>query len=192
MNRTRITRLLHILVMLVVVVQLAVSTVMEMAKPSLPGGDLVFEVHEVVGLSSLLILASFWLWALVRRGETALGALVPWFSARRRQELIADARAQWACARRLRVPEPADNAPLASAVHGLGLLTATAMVATGLIVYLGLGPTGQLPAAADLALDLHRFLANLMWAYVIGHGAMAILHHVAGHPVWARMFSFRV
>ncbi|MCW5698629.1 MAG: cytochrome b/b6 domain-containing protein [Rhodospirillales bacterium] len=191
MQKTRITRILHGLVMVAILTQLVLSTVMEMPKPGRASEDFVFEVHEVVGLASVAILALFWLWILVRRGETELGTLVPWFSSRRRQDLIADGAAQWASVRRLRVPEAADDAPLPSAVHGLGLLAATGMACSGLIVYLGLGPTGELSTMADLTLDAHEFLANLMWAFVIGHGAMAILHHHSGHPVLVHMFSLR-
>lgn len=65
------------------------------------------------------------------------------------------------------------------------------MAATGLTVYPSLGPAGRMSAVAAVALDAHRVLANLMWAYVIGHGAMTVLHQRAGHPVLARMVSLR-
>jgi cytochrome b561 len=40
-------------------------------------------------------------------------------------------------------------------------------------------------------LQAHRILANLMWAYVVGHAGMAVLHQVCGHRVLQRIFGGR-
>ncbi|MBV8663819.1 MAG: cytochrome b/b6 domain-containing protein, partial [Hyphomicrobiales bacterium] len=37
-------------------------------------------------------------------------------------------------------------------------------------------------------LGLHRLAANLMWAYVIGHASVAVLHQALGDDIFSRMF----
>lgn len=98
-------------------------------------GNLGFELHESVGLASVGILVIFWLWPLVRNREHGISALIPWFSAARRKAVAADLAGHLTALRKGDLPSPAEEAPLASAVHGLGLLVATAMAATGAVVY---------------------------------------------------------
>ncbi|HYZ35025.1 MAG TPA: hypothetical protein VE684_22435 [Crenalkalicoccus sp.] len=109
--------------------------------------------------------------------------LFPWFSAARRAALAGDLAR---LARRLRVrrlPHAADTArALAPAVHGLGVLTATAVVATGAIGwYAGLTPL----------LALHKALVTLLWAYLGGHVGVALLHQVAGEGRLGHMLLLR-
>jgi len=74
---------------------------------------------------------------------------------------------------------------LATAVHGLGLLTVTAMAVTGAaFALLGL-PKDQ----ARLVLEIHKLIANLMWAYLIGHAGLAVLHQLVGQPALKRIFG---
>lgn len=91
----------------------------------------IYEVHEWVGLATLTIVVVFWLWTALRRRETRLAALLPWFSTGGWRAVAADARAHRAALRALKLPGTAGDTPLASAVHGLGLLSALAMAATG-------------------------------------------------------------
>lgn len=81
-----------------------------------------------------------------------------------------------------RLPVGDGEAPLASSVHGLGLLTALGMGATGAWLFAQSVPAG-------LGLDVHKTLANLMWAYVVSHAGLAVLHQATGHLVLQRMFG---
>lgn len=67
-------------------------------------------------------------------------------------------------------------------MHGLGLLTALAMAATGAWLY-----TQSVPAG--LVLQAHKLLSNLVWAYVVGHAGLAVLHQATGHRVLQRIFG---
>ena len=145
-------------------------------------GNLFFTIHEWVGLATLAVVALFWLWSLARQAETPVAVLFPWLSAGRLAALGADLRAHWAELRRLRLPHAEKETPLASAVHGLGLLAALAMGASGAWLFTMSVPGG-------LVLTVHRAMANLMWAFVIGHAALAVLHQWAGHRVLRRMFG---
>lgn len=179
------TRLLHFLLAGAIVHQLTVSLVMEVPKATKPG-NVAFELHETVGIASLGIVASFWLWTVVRRHEPGIGALFPWFSRIGRQALFQDLRAHWASLRRLRL-HFASERPAASAVHGLGLCAATGMVITGAGGWL-------LPLSSSTAqwvLDLHGVLGNVMWVYLIGHATVALLHELAGTRVLRSIFALK-
>lgn len=180
MPRSLLTRLLHATIALAVIAQLVGIGLAEPPKAGTPG-NLMFSVHEFVGLGTLGVLLAFWLWTLLRRREHGFTALVPWFSRSRRAAVLADLRHHVAFLRRLRLPQPSRETPLASAIHGLGLIVATMMASTGAVVFLGMAPDGTLPAWADVALSVHKATANLMWAYLIGHPAVALLHEAAGH-----------
>ncbi len=83
----------------------------------------------------------------------------------------------------LKAPDDRAGA-LASAVHGLGLVIASAMAASGASYFLLFEGT----SLGSRVLGIHKFLANFMWAYLIGHASMAALHAMLGDDVFARMF----
>lgn len=181
MRRSFITRALHALGAAAVTAQLLLSLVMEEPEDG-PAGPL-FELHETVGLSTLAILAAWWLWIALRGGETPIGVMLPWFSRRRLRDLGDDLLLHLRALLQLDLPPWRASAPLASAVHGLGLLAATGSAATGATWWLAGGGS----AVAAAAKELHEGLGTLVWAYVIGHVALALLHHRRGEPVLGAM-----
>lgn len=185
MSRSLVTRLLHMLLALAVLHQLLTSLVM---RGPWRGGGLGWQMHESVGAASLGILMLFWLWTVLRRGETRPRDLFPWLSRAGRAALWRDGLGYLAALRRFRLPH-ATHSPVASAVHGAGLLTATATAATGACWFLkGIAP--QLLVRTGL--ELHGALANLMWAYLIAHAGLALLHELTGQRVLARMAPVRL
>lgn len=179
--RSLTTKLIHGSLLLAVTWQLLGSNLMERPRAASPG-NFFYEVHEWVGLATLATVVMFWLWTALRRRETRLAALLPWFSASGWRSVATDARAHWEALRALKLPDPAGDTPLASAVHGLGLLTALAMAATGGLLFLQ-------PLPGGLVLEVHKLASNLMWAYVVGHAGLAVVHQMAGHGTLRRMFG---
>jgi len=57
-------------------------------------GNLFYQFHEVVGLTMLGVVSTFWV--LARRGETSWAALFPWFLPARLRALAADLARHWA------------------------------------------------------------------------------------------------
>ncbi len=178
------TRLLHLALLTAVLWQLTASGLVERPRIGRPG-NLFYRIHEVVGLTALGVVLAFWLWSAIRRREPHIAALFPWYSPPRVLAVIADLKAHLAQLREWRLPAAAAEMPLASAVHGLGLLTASAMAASGAWLY-----TENVPGG--IVLQIHRALANLMWTYVIAHAGLAVLHQVMGHAVLQRMFGRRI
>lgn len=179
--RSTFTKFLHLLVAAAVVHQLLISLVMTKPGPGRPG-DSLFELHEWVGLATLGVLLIFFLWVLVRRRETTVSMLYPWFSGRRLRALRMDLKAHLARLKGGRILLT-QEAPLASAVHGLGLLLVLVMAATG--------AGGYFIASARPLLSIHETLGPLVWAYLVGHAGLALLHQLAGHPVLQSMFDLR-
>jgi cytochrome b561 len=183
-TRSHVTRFLHLALLLIVLHQLASSQFME--RP-LPGDEPegLFLTHQWLGTVGLGVVTLFWLWTLARHAsETSLGALVPWFSVRRLAALGGDLRAVAQAIAARRAPGPLDA--LVSAVHGLGLLTASGLAASGVAWMLLFQGTHM----GRSVLAAHSLLGNLMWAYVVGHAGMGVLHQFAGEDVFSRMFWF--
>ena len=182
------TRLFHAGLALAVLSQLTSSQFMQVPRQGRPG-NWVFEVHEYSGLFAMTMALGLWVVVMTRIGGTDMGLLLPWFSAARRGAFWADAKRHWTTARSFRLPEYQPAAPFAAAIHGLGLLLITAMAATGTIYWLG-GIAGyQDGLAVWLAKEMHGFMANLVWAYLIGHAGMALIHHFTNQQSLRAMWS---
>lgn len=182
-----LTRLLHGALALAVICQLLSSQIMQADD----GGDWIFGIHQYAGLSALLLALGFWTHGALRRRGTPLGRLLPWASRARRGALGRDLLAHLRAARSYR-PLDHDAGPdgdaLASAIHGLGLTLITAMAVSGAVYYAVNTGNPDAGGLVGLTIEVHEILANLVWAYLIGHSAMAALQHRAGRPL-ARMWS---
>jgi cytochrome b561 len=181
--RSQTTRVLHLLLLLAVLHQLISSKLI--SRP-LPGDapSTLYMLHEYIGIASLAVVCLFWLWTLVRHGETSVAKLFPWLSPRRIGAILDDVVDQIHAICRRNFSRESSGA-LASAIHGLGLLVVTAMAATGTVYFFSSA------SVAHDALALHRLFANLMWAYIIGHAGIAALHHLLGSDILRRMFWIR-
>ncbi len=177
--RSRTTRILHTLIALAILTQLALSTVMQAPGRNRPG-DQWFEVHEKVGLVTLAVLAGFWIWAMVRTREVRFTVLFPWFSLGRMRDVVSDLGVHLRSIRRGKLPL-SEAKPLANAVHGLGIVVATTMAVTGAAGYF-------LPQARPL-LGVHVAVSTLMWAYLMGHAGVAVVHEFSGDRLLQRMFA---
>lgn len=182
LSRSITTRILHFLLLAIVIHQLIGSNFIE--RP-LPGEEpeLPYQLHTWIGIAGFVTVLAFWIWSLLRRRETSFSELIPWFSSTRRQALYADIRKHLRILISFRLPED-DHGGLSSAVHGLGLLVVTAMATSGTLYYFLFQGT----APGKLILEVHEILSNFMWAYLIGHATLALIHQAMGHPIFARMF----
>ncbi len=181
--RSQTTRALHLTLLLAVLYQLISSELIERPLPG-EAPSTLYMLHQYIGMASLAIVCAFWLWALVRHGETSIAKLLPWFSPRGILTVVDDVVGQVHAILTKDFSGDSSGA-LASAVHGLGLLVVTAMASTGTVWFFSGG------SVAHDAMTLHRLVANLMWAYLIGHAGLATLHHLLGSDILKRMFWIR-
>lgn len=184
------TRWSHIGLASAVIIQVATSLVMKEPHPD-RAGNVFFTIHEISGLTALFFAFCFWCTIAARRRGTPVALLFPWFSPKRIAAVFSDALNQLGQIFRLRLPHYEDESPLASAIHGLGLLLMSAMAVTGTIWFASHmldWPRSTLMRADMIA---HHLLANLVWAYLIGHAFVALVHHVAGQASLAKMWSIK-
>lgn len=190
MTHDRTTRWLHAALAVGITGQLLLSLVMEHPEHGRPAGGLpgfAFEVHENLGMAVLLVLLLHWLWQLTGHTARGLDHLFPWFSRERRAELVADLRRTVSAGFR----DLPDASPLADSVHGLGILAASAMAASGAVLYFGMGENGQMSAPVHWVAEFHGFMATFMWLYLGGHAAMAVRHQRLGHGNLSDMFNLK-
>lgn len=183
--------MLHTALAVAISHQLIISWFMERPQPNGSDGNFAYELHETVGLASLALLFLFWCWTLFRNRETEFGKLFPWLSSARLNGLMEDAESYLKGIRALRERSSTSGSALASAIHGLGLITASIMAITGAIYYFSVTAGGTFITLATAALTTHATVANLMWAYLIGHSGMSIVHELLGSPVLKQMFFGR-
>jgi len=184
------TRWLHAGIALGVTAQLGLSLFME--APDDKDEELVtglplelFEAHENIGMALLALIIVHWLWSLSGHVEGGFAHLFPWFSKERMGKVITEAKE----ALQLKVSDPEVSNALAGAVHGLGLLAATALAASGAVIYFNLSETGHMTELGETFHEIHETLGPLMWAYLIGHVAVAVIHKRMGHTNVKEMFS---
>lgn len=189
-RHTLATRTIHGSLALAVMIQLGSSLVMRRAHGDTPG-NVFFPIHEYAGMFAFALALVFWLTVVARRIGTAPGALVPWFSAARRRALIADVQSYLQAARRFSLPAHDEGGAFPSAIHGLGLLLISYMALSGTIYYvMSLFGLGRAPAV-HLLMELHGLFGNVVWAYLIGHAALALLHHVTRNLPLNVMWSLK-
>lgn len=189
MKYNQTTRWLHAGIALGVSVQLIVSLVMDMPKPGRPFtglGAAAFEAHEIAGMVIAALLLLHWLALFSNHIPLGLGHLFPWFSRQRLSTMTGEIKRQWA---QCRLEDSQQMSALAGATHGLGLLVTTAMAITGAVVYFSMAENGAMPPLVKDIKEVHELTSSLLWAYLIGHVGIAILHQWLGHRTLADMFK---
>ncbi|MFI5304965.1 MAG: cytochrome b/b6 domain-containing protein [Nitrospiria bacterium] len=190
MKYDRVIRWLHASLALFIVTQLLSSLVMQVPKP---GRDQIltalglasFQVHRFTGMGVLLILFFHWFWALAGHLPDGFGHLFPWTDKMRMKKVIEDLRLLL----HFKIRDFPVKNEFAGAVHGLGLLVASLMVITGICLFYGINSDGAMTHSVHSIKKVHQFIANLMWAYLIGHVSMGILHQWIGHRLLSDMFN---
>ena len=187
---SRAVRLLHLSLMLGVLIQLLSEQLMKVPKPGetiRPVEAVFLALHEWNGFA-VLALAAFYLMYLSNNSED-WKRLFPWMSAAGCKGLCREIRFDlpgWLKGR-LRPPTKAHH--IAGTVHGLGILLAIGLGATGTLVFMGLESNGGMSADIRQLRSLHASLGNLMWIYLFGHAGMAIIHQLRGHRVLGEIFN---
>lgn len=184
--KSQATRVLHLVMLLMVLHQLFGSLLFSRLHPG-ERPSFLYLAHEYVGVAGLGAVAAFWLWTLLRdRRETPLTRLFPWFSAFGWRGVLADLRRLLTDLLAIRAPSlDLDN--LSSAVHGLGLLTATYMALSGALWWFWFDGTPW----GHFVMGTHHMVSNLMWAYLVAHVGFAVIHRLLGDDLFQRMFWLR-
>jgi len=190
MHYDRVTRSLHMILALGIVLQLVASTLMELPRAG-QEANVWWGIHQYLGVTLGVVLIVHWVWtvrATVARGEAYL--LFPWFSKTKLRLLLDDATATLNDVRRGRLPEVGGKPrAVPAALQSLGLILATLLSLSGtcvLLVISGVLPGGDWFFAVR---EAHEIGGSLMWLYLIAHPLIAVVHEIAGDRLIGRMFS---
>ncbi len=192
MQYDRVTRWLHAGIVLSIAVQLTTSSLMEVPEPGrmVPASEVAFfKIHEWSGITVLTLVILRWLWGFTGYAAGQWADLFPWFSKERMGNVVSDLKYMYRQIREGFSGQAGHGEAIARAVHGLGLLTATAMALTGSVLFFGIRADGAMSAYVSLVKEFHEFIASFLWAYLAGHVSMAILHQWQGDKVLSRMFN---
>lgn len=148
-------------------------------------GRFALDAHEMLGLATLLFMFVHWIWLMLPRSDIGFAHLFP-YSRSSWQQVMTDVRHLW---QKHELPPVAERGGLSGFIHGLGFLTASMMVLTGLGLYLVLELGGGVKSDTFHTLgNIHGLFGNLMWAYLAGHVLAAAWHQYRGFPVITNMF----
>lgn len=187
----KFTRLLHWCFAIMIPLQLLSEEWMKRPKPGRIRDDMqifFFDMHEWVGMLLLVVIITRFSWAFVSK-EFSFERLYPYLYPARRMGLIEEIKTipTWL---KGRVPDLSSDQYLAGAVHGLGLLLVLAMSITGAVMLYGMEDSGLMTGLVHDAKEVHEMLGSLLWAYLIAHVGMTIVHKLLGHHLLRRIFRF--
>ncbi len=186
------TRILHLGMVATVSAQLFISLVM--SEPDEKGsiiGSLAYEAHEIVGLTALGIIALHWIWSATSQSDGSFKNLFPWRGAAKKQ-VIDEIKELSKALKKGQFPETNSHGGLSGLIHGLGFLAVTGAAISGAVIFFTFPESGDPGMLGEAAEELHETISTLVWAYWIGHGGIAILHHLSGSDVMKEIFSFRL
>lgn len=172
-------RRMHMLLALTVSAQLVIGLSLDRDRPWL------FEVHEWFGLAIAAIVVGFWIVAIRNRAE-GISHMFPW-SVRRLKQVAGELRD----AVQGRLPAGGPDSSLPGLIHGIGFLAATALAASGTIIFVLL-QIGQIRTDFGHTIrEIHETIATVLIAYWLIHTAMAGLHWLKGQSVVKNMWRLK-
>ncbi|MFQ5355434.1 MAG: cytochrome b/b6 domain-containing protein [Mariprofundaceae bacterium] len=189
-----LTKLLHWGIAVSITLQMFISLLMEEPEPGEKREWLeaiLFEWHEYIGLIAFSLLFARWLWGLSGHNTGGWQRLFPWITKAGRCELIGDIKREIPDWLKGRISEPGEQDAIAKTVHGLGLIIASVMALTGIIMFFAMGEGGELKGFAHDMEEVHEIFSSLMWIFLGGHFVMALFHQLLGHHVLGKMFLMR-
>ena len=169
MKYDRTTYWLHAGLAFGVSAQLMFSLMMDAPRLGVPTGgmgDFFFRIHRMGGLGVLALLIIHWLWQLSGRASNGMKVLYPWLFKRR----LSPSSAPRSITGRLQLS--------AGTVQGLGLLIASLMAMTGLILFFGVASDGAMSAFVTAIRELHGVTAIALWIYLGLHWAISLLRFI--------------
>jgi len=207
-------RLLHSLLALCMLTQLAVGELMDVPevedKPAavgiswimpayaheghhtaIPGvpveATLGFEVHEFLGLTVAGLILMRLMLAMTALPGANWRELVPWASAEGRRQLANEIQTQMAGWKQGKLSPPEDGEAAVRCVHGLILLAGMIMGISGTILYFGWSTTAPQTDIIELVASTHEVVVGGLEALLGAHVLAVIIHQRQGHHIVDRI-----
>jgi len=214
MNYAKPIRILHSLLALCMLTQIAVGELMDVPEVedepavagihwimpafahggeehAVPGTPVVetlgFEVHELLGLFIAGLLLIRIMLAMTSLPGANWRELAPWLFADGRKQLGREIKAQMAGWKQAKLAPPEDGEAVARCVHGFILLAGIGMGMTGTVLFFGWSQTAPQTAMIELIAETHELLVGGLEALLAAHILAVILHQRQGHNIIARI-----
>ena len=127
--------------------------------------------HGISGSLLALTILIHWIWSFCYKNKAMLKHQFP-YSKELRKTIWEDLRNLL----KFKIPPRGRSAGLPGMVEGLGILAITLMALTGPYLFGNfLIHKNELSPSLNWLLDIHGFVANLVWVYWCGHVGMALL-----------------
>jgi len=173
MKYDRTTYWLHIGLAFTISAQLMLSLMMEVPRPGVPiggVGNFFFQFHRIDGLVVLVLLIAHWLWQLSGRARNGMRSLFPWLLPRRPSAHFSAHHSISVGRKRLKF--------LAGTLQGLGLLVATVMAVTGLMLFFGMAGDGSMSTALAAVREVHASAGIFLWIYLGLHLLISVMTNI--------------
>jgi len=207
-------RLLHSLLALCMLTQLAVGELMDVpevekvpaatgtswitpayaheghhhAIPGMPVEEtLGFKVHQFLGLTVAALILIRLMLAMTSLPGANWRELVPWASAAGRKQLGEEIKTQIAGWKQGKLAPPEDGEAVARCVHGLILLAGTVIGITGTILFFGWSTTAPQTDIIELVASTHEVIVGGLEALLGAHVLAVVMHQHQGHNIIARI-----
>lgn len=151
------------------------------------GTQFLFPYHRIIGAIASAVVLLFWLnsYAIYHFKE-----LFPW-NKQARGEVLRELAGLF----KRKLPASGNRIGLSSFIHGLGILALTGCAVTGMIMFSMIPPGHSGPPDDPMAFTRytlqHKFFGEVLWVYVGGHVAFALLHQLSGDKVFGAIFSLK-
>lgn len=134
---------------------------------------LPIKIHMWIGYGVSFFLVCQWVLLSLKRNHFVRAHVFP-YHFEGRKCMVADLKLLF----KGRLPPTGARSGLSGLIEGLGLMLITLMAMTGLIFHFAaVYEKTTLPSMITIR-DIHNFFSYFVWAFVIGHGGMAVLHKI--------------
>jgi len=189
MEYDRTTRILHFGIVLSVLLQMFGEKIIGFPEPDHPRRAiqaLYIGIHEGIGSIALILVCVYLIVALDE--VVSRERLFPWINVAGRDQLWLEIRRDIPNWLRGKLSPPGESYAIAGAIHGLGISLALLLGFTGSMLFLGIGPHGNMTPDIKVIWECHSVMATIMWIFVTGHAGTALVHEFKGHKILRKMF----
>lgn len=190
MKHERTTRILHFGIAASVLFQMFGEKLIGLPAPDHPKrviDALLIGLHEGIGSIALILVCVYLL--VVVDEASGRERLFPWLHAAGRNSLWLEMCRDMPGWLHGKIPPPDESHAVAGTIHGLGVALALFLGLTGSMLFIGIGPHGNMTPDIKVVWQIHRTLDTMMWIFVVGHAGMALAHEFRGHKMLLEMFS---
>jgi len=146
-----------------------------------------FEVHEILWLVIAGLLLIRIMLAMTSLPGSNWRNLVPWLFADGRKQLMKESKLQMAGWKQAKLAPPEEGETVARSVHGLIVLAGIGMGITGTVLYFGWSQTAPQTDLIELVAETHELIVGGLEALLVAHILAVILHQRQGHNIIARI-----